>query len=233
MAWICPCGATIADDQPSCRVCGYQLSQPVPYQAPQYPRQHPQQPISHVTINYPQRPSFVKDLGAMGGTGAAKVGFGASFGIAAGWGLGNFFSCLVMIAVVIGIVFVTGLIVRLFNSNSSKTQPAKISRPATPAPAPEPLESRPNDLSPSAEPLVAPPAGTQTSGVLCDGTVSVPQYGAMFFRNLPANRLSITFGQDAWQASIHLEPDGTQTLAMRSLKAGIQIECHMRWEIAK
>jgi hypothetical protein len=240
MAWICPCGATIRDDQPSCRVCGYQLSQPVPYQPPQYPQyqQHPQQPISQVTINYPQRPSFVKDLGQMGGTGAAKVGFGASFGIAAGWSLGNFFSCLVMIAVVIGILVVIGLVARLFNSDTAKMQPTEISRPALQAPAnvpePQPLERGSNDSSTSAEPLVAAPESvTPTSGVLCDGAIRIEQNGLLVFRDLPGNQLLLSFDRGAWQPSIRMQPDGRQTLTMRSTKPGIQTECHIGWEIAR
>ena len=95
--------------------------------------------------------------------------------------------------------------------------------PSEPAPAPEsaPAPALPVD--------VAKP----TSGVLCSGIIGVPQKGELTFNNLPGDRLKFTFDHDAWSASIHRQPDGTQTLVMRSIKPGIQTKCDMRWEIAQ
>jgi hypothetical protein len=246
MAWICPCGATIGDDQQLCRACGHQLLQPVARQLPS----QPQQPTSQVTFNYPQRPSVVNDLRAMGGTGAAKLSFGASFGIAAGWTLGKFFGCLVIIAVIIGVFFVIGVLARLSRSGSTKTEHSQVAEEATPSPAnttteslhpdsiesgSERIENRTNDPLTSPEPSIRPPNETvnPTSGVLCNGIVSVPQHGEIVFKDLPADRLKLTFDHDAWQPTIHRQPDGTQTLEMRSIKPGIQTNCEIRWEIAR
>lgn len=84
----------------------------------------------------------------------------------------------------------------------------------------------------SSEPAPTPTveAGKPTSGVLCNGTVEVAQYGELTFKNLPGDRLRFIFEHDAWQPSIHREPDGSQTLVMRSIKPGIQTKCDIRWE---
>jgi hypothetical protein len=84
--------------------------------------------------------------------------------------------------------------------------------------------------SPSQLLLPSNQAGTPTSGVLCNGAISVPQNGQITFNNLPGDRLHLTFDHDAWQPAIHRQSDGTQTLVMRSLKPGVQTVCDMRWE---
>ena len=84
------------------------------------------------------------------------------------------------------------------------------------------------------EPQVPPTETTRpTSGVLCDGTVQVPQYGELVFKDLPGDRLRFKFDHDAWQPTIHRQPDGGQTLVMRSIKPGIQTKCDMRWELVQ
>src|ERR1035441_8391201 len=81
----------------------------------------------------------------------------------------------------------------------------------------------------------APPAeaGKPTSSVLCNGPIELGYYGELTFPNLPGDRLEFTFDHDAWQDTVHREPDGTQTLVMRSIKPGIQTKCDIRWEIAQ
>jgi hypothetical protein len=69
--------------------------------------------------------------------------------------------------------------------------------------------------------------------VLCNGPVEVQQNWEFTFRNLPGDRLKLTFDHDAWLPLIHREPDGTQTLIMRSIKPGIQTKCDIRWEIVQ
>jgi hypothetical protein len=96
--------------------------------------------------------------------------------------------------------------------------------------------SGPSVLQPStATSLPAPPAETlkPTSGVLCNGVIGVPQNGELVFKNLPADRLKFQFDHDAWQPMIHRQPDGMQTLVMRSIKPGTQTKCDMRWEIVQ
>jgi hypothetical protein len=72
-----------------------------------------------------------------------------------------------------------------------------------------------------------------TPGILCDGPVRVPQNGQLVFKDLPTERLQFTFDHDLWQASIHREPNGTQTLVMRSLLPGVQTSCYIRWGIVR
>jgi hypothetical protein len=83
--------------------------------------------------------------------------------------------------------------------------------------------------------LPAPPAevAKPTSGVLCNWPVEIPQNGEVKFRNLPSDRLKFTFDHDAWLPRIHREPDGTQTLIMRSIKPDVQTKCDIRWEIVQ
>jgi hypothetical protein len=70
----------------------------------------------------------------------------------------------------------------------------------------------------------------QTSGML-HAAVEVAQNGEVVFENLPGGRLKFTFDHSAWQPTISRQPNGTQTLVMRSLKPGIQTTCDVRWEI--
>jgi hypothetical protein len=89
-----------------------------------------------------------------------------------------------------------------------------------------PAPSPPTEFAPEAAKAASP-----TSGVLCKGTVNVPQFGQLVFLNLPGERLHFTFDHDAWQSTIRRQPDGTQTLIMRSVRPGIQTACDIRWEI--
>jgi hypothetical protein len=61
----------------------------------------------------------------------------------------------------------------------------------------------------------------------------VPQNGQVVFENLPGARLRFTFDQQAWQPTIRRQPNGTQTLTMRSLLPGVQTQCDVKWEIAQ
>ena len=69
-----------------------------------------------------------------------------------------------------------------------------------------------------------------TSGVLCNGTIDVPQYGELVFKNLPGDRLKFTFDHDAWRPTVRRQPDGMQTLVMQSIRPGIQTKCDITWE---
>jgi hypothetical protein len=77
-----------------------------------------------------------------------------------------------------------------------------------------------------------PRPARQTSGVL-HASVEVAQNGEVVFENLPAARLRFTFDHSAWRPTISHQANGTQTLVMRSLKAGIQRTCDVRWEIVE
>jgi len=63
--------------------------------------------------------------------------------------------------------------------------------------------------------------------------VEVAQNGEVVFENLPAGRLRFIYDHSAWQPTIHRQANGTQTLVMRSLKAGIQRTCDVQWEIVQ
>ena len=118
-------------------------------------------------------------------------------------------------------------------------------------PNPEPIPTRSNDSAPPASnpspaPSAAPPptapsapasprpvkAAAPTSGVL-HASVEVAQNGEVVFENLPGGRLRFTFDHDAWKPTISHQPNGTQTLVMRSLKPGMQTSCDVRWEIVQ
>jgi hypothetical protein len=106
-------------------------------------------------------------------------------------------------------------------SSQATGQPADTSQsPVTPQPSITTVQPPVNAASP-------------TSGVLCNGPVEVQQNWEFTFRNLPGDRLKLTFDHDAWLPLIHREPDGTQTLIMRSIKPGIQTKCDIRWEIVQ
>jgi|ERR1700691_6224871 len=88
-------------------------------------------------------------------------------------------------------------------------------------------------MSPATIPSVQPTnAASPTSGLLCKGIIGVPESRQLTFPNLPDDHLKFTFDHDAWQPTIRREPDGTKTLVMRFLKAGSQVACDIRWEIA-
>ncbi len=115
-------------------------------------------------------------------------------------------------------------------------QPAAPSVSEPPAISQEPVNTTPPGPSPSqpstsASPP-APPVATMkpTSGVLCNGTIDVPQYGELVFKNLPGDRLKFTFDHDAWRPTVRRQPDGMQTLVMQSIRPGIQTKCDITWE---
>jgi hypothetical protein len=83
-----------------------------------------------------------------------------------------------------------------------------------------------------APPVTPKPAVGQTTGTL-HAAVEVQQNGEVVFENLPAGRLRFTYDHTAWQPTIHRQANGTQTLIMRSLKAGVQRSCDVQWEIVQ
>lgn len=106
------------------------------------------------------------------------------------------------------------------------------SKPSVAEPASQPVETTPTVpiATPAPELTQSGKTATPTSGVLCNGAVNVPQSGQLVFENLPGDRLHFTFDHDAWRPTIRRQPNGTQTLVMRSLKPGIQTGCDIRWE---
>jgi hypothetical protein len=100
--------------------------------------------------------------------------------------------------------------------SSSKSRPAQTKQASDP---PVPAAPRP-----------AAKAANPTSGTL-HATVEVAQNGEVVFENLPGARLKFTFDHAAWKPTISHQPNGTQTLVMRSLKPGIQTSCDVQWEI--
>jgi hypothetical protein len=70
-----------------------------------------------------------------------------------------------------------------------------------------------------------------TSGTLHYTGPPVSYGQTVTFTKLPGGRLRFTFDQAAWQPLIAHQPDGTQTLTLRSLKQDIQSRCDVAWEI--
>jgi hypothetical protein len=101
-------------------------------------------------------------------------------------------------------------------------------KPVNPVAAPPPQPAEP--ASPAPRPAVKTAA--PTTGTL-HATVEVAQNGEVVFENLPAGRMRFIYDHSAWQPTIHRQANGTQTLIMRSLKAGIQRSCDVQWEIVQ
>jgi hypothetical protein len=110
--------------------------------------------------------------------------------------------------------------------------PAPSSPPAQPKPKPA-INKSSNPSPPSAPP--AQPvraAAAPTSGTL-HAAVEVGLNGEVVFENLPNGRLRFIYDHSAWRPTISHQANGTQTLVMRSLKAGIQRVCDVQWEIVQ
>jgi hypothetical protein len=122
MAWTCPCGTNNGDDLRTCRSCSRPLFEgtlsPISYPS-QQPNWTPA-PLPQININYPQKPSAINDLRAMGGMEAAKLSFGGSAGLAAGWTVGKFAGCMVVIVAIAVILFLVGAFARLFTASDNK-----------------------------------------------------------------------------------------------------------------
>src|ERR1022692_3764483 len=97
--------------------------------------------------------------------------------------------------------------------------------------APSPPQGAPTPAAQASLPQPQAEASKPTSGVLCNGPVEVRQNWEFVFRNLPGGQLKFTFDHDAWLPILSREPDGTQTLIMRSVKPGIQTKCDIQWEV--
>jgi outer membrane biosynthesis protein TonB len=103
-------------------------------------------------------------------------------------------------------------------------------QPAQPIGQTNPRPAQPS-VAPHSNPApVQPRPAHQTSGNL-HASVEVAQNGEVVFEGLPGARLRFTFDHSLWQPTISHQANGTQTLVMRSLKAGIQRTCDVRWEI--
>jgi hypothetical protein len=98
-------------------------------------------------------------------------------------------------------------------------------------PKPQPARTKPaSDSAPPSAPRPVAKTANPTSGTL-HAAVDVAQNGEVVFENLPGARLKFTFDHAAWKATISHQPNGTQTLVLRSLKPGIQTTCDAQWEI--
>lgn len=123
-------------------------------------------------------------------------------------------------------------------ATQSAQQPAapKPIEPEQPTPAPTPNIADIPNSPPSAvqrQPVPAPvPAPTQqTRGVRHYSGPPIHYGERITFSNLPGARLRFTFDHQLWQPLISRQPDGTQTLTLRSLKQGEQTQCDLDWEI--
>lgn len=78
-------------------------------------------------------------------------------------------------------------------------------------------------------PSLAVPAAP-TAGDLHYSGPPIHPGGTVVFQNLPAGRLRFVFDHQAWQPLILRQPDGSQTLTLRSLRQIDQTECNVHWE---
>jgi hypothetical protein len=98
--------------------------------------------------------------------------------------------------------------------------------------------SNPQDQTPPphavvANPPVVNPPQLPTNGMLHYSGPPVPFGGTVTFTGLPGGRLRFTFDHSAWQPLISRQPDGTQTLTLRSLKQVVQTQCEVAWAIVQ
>jgi hypothetical protein len=82
-------------------------------------------------------------------------------------------------------------------------------------------------------PVTNEPPATPNSGILHYSGPPVHYGDAITFRGLPAAMLRFSFDHSSWQPRISHEPDGTQTLTLRSLSHQDQTQCDVRWEVAQ
>jgi len=85
--------------------------------------------------------------------------------------------------------------------------------------------SHPNSAPPLAK-IPEPPR----NGVLHYNGPPVPYGGTVAFHNLSGGRLRFVFDHTSWQALISRQPDGTQTLTLRSIRHADQAQCDVQWE---
>ena len=83
---------------------------------------------------------------------------------------------------------------------------------------------------PVASPVPPPSAG---AGMLRYSGPPVPPGGTVVFAGLPGAMLRFRFDHSLWQPRISHQPDGTQTLTLRSLTQGEQTQCEVQWEVAQ
>lgn len=80
-------------------------------------------------------------------------------------------------------------------------------------------------------PPLAPVTESPRSGTLHYSGAPVPYGGVVVFAKLTARRLRFVYDRTSWQALISRQPDGTQTLTMRSIKHSDQSQCDVHWEV--
>lgn len=111
---------------------------------------------------------------------------------------------------------------------------------ATSHPEPLPIKASPEEVAsttlthvkiPPANEIPRGGAATPRSGTLRYTGPPVQYGGIVVFSGLPAGRLRFSFDHQAWQPLISRQPDGSQTLRLRSLQHSQQIECTVQWEI--
>jgi hypothetical protein len=109
--------------------------------------------------------------------------------------------------------------------------------PPAPRPvyAPHPISNLPSNIVNQATPVFAHTVSPTSprKGVLHYAGAPVSFGGTVVFGNLPKDRLRFTFDRGAWQPLIRKNPDGTQTLTLRSIKQESQTTCDVSWEISE
>ena len=98
--------------------------------------------------------------------------------------------------------------------------------------------SNPQNQTPPAPPVVANPPVVNppqqpTTGMLHYSGPPVHFGETVTFTGLPGGRLRFTFDHLTWQPLISRQPDGTQTLTLRSLKKDVQTQCQVAWAIVQ
>jgi hypothetical protein len=117
---------------------------------------------------------------------------------------------------------------------SPKVEPDVPPLPASRPPVHEKTRPGPGEV-PVPAPIIhkVPEPKSLTAGVLHYAGPPVHYGEAITFSGLPGAMLRFSFDHSSWQPRISHQPDGTQTLTLRSLTQQDQTQCEVRWEVAR
>ncbi len=239
------CGAVVAEGRKFCSQCGKPLTQPKASSAPAAPRRVPPAEASAA-----QRPAPVSAAPAQHHSTTAprrKIGLIAA-------------TAVLVIAVVCSGLWLYRRHVAAAAANTAapagvtvaSAQKPDAGKPASgkkatlpaqgPQVAPPALQAhletppasaarQPYRSDANAPALLAKVPDPPRSGMLRYSGPPVPYGGVVVFRNLSGSRLHLDFDHASWLPKFSRQPDGTQTLTLRSIKHQDQTQCDVHWEV--
>jgi hypothetical protein len=133
--------------------------------------------------------------------------------------------------------------------SSTVATPEPDTKPDVPAPLPPAISEKVRPATPTTDqprnaasmppervapaPIVRDTPVASKAGVLHYSGPPVHAGEVITFSGLPGAMLRFSFDHASWQPRISHQPDGTQTLTLRSLTQQDQTQCEVRWEVAQ